>query len=157
MTADHYPLTKRHLSRRCSWPPGGDHQVCILPEERMLSRVLEGKVIPVIQGEELSNTTEGSNVTVTSDRRRRIASMFQHYYPEGGWGLILMLVVIIVQILIHGLVLAFGVVLAKILRRFRASITEAGEFANVLKCLCTNVLFQHKENDGMIHSSYKLE
>ena len=33
----------------------------------------------------------------TVDRKRRIASIFQHYYPEGGWGLVLLLSVVLVQ------------------------------------------------------------
>ena len=74
----------------------------------------------------MSNGTDGSGVTVMSARRRRIASIFQHYYPEGGWGVVLMLAVIMVQVLVHGLVLAYGVMLPKIMRRFRASVAETG-------------------------------
>ena len=61
-----------------------------------------------------------------SARRRRIASIFQHYYPEGGWGVVLMVAVIMVQVMVHGLVLAYGVMVHKIVRRFRASVTETG-------------------------------
>ena len=64
----------------------------------------------------------------TVDRKRRIASIFQHYYPEGGWGVVLILAVIMVQIIIHGLLLSYGVLLAKIDRRFRVSLLESGEF-----------------------------
>ena len=42
--------------------------------------------------------TEHSGMTAsTVDRKRRIASIFQHYYPEGGWGLVLLLSVVLVQ------------------------------------------------------------
>ena len=42
--------------------------------------------------------TENSVMTnSTVDRKRRIASIFQHYYPEGGWGLVLLLSVVLVQ------------------------------------------------------------
>jgi len=61
-----------------------------------------------------------------SARKRRIASIFQHYYPEGGWGVVLMVAVIMVQMMVHGLVLSFGVIVPKIIRRFRASIIETG-------------------------------
>ena len=64
----------------------------------------------------------------TVDRKKRIASIFQHYYPEGGWGVVLILAVIMVQIIIHGLLLSYGVLLAKIDRRFRVSLLESGEF-----------------------------
>ena len=49
-------------------------------------------------------------------------------YVGSKWGVVLMLAVIMVQILVHGLVLAYGVMLPKIMRRFRASVTETGLF-----------------------------
>ena len=61
-----------------------------------------------------------------SASRKRIASIFKHYYPEGGWGVVLMLAVIMVQVLVHGLVLGYGVMLPKIMRRFRVSVTKTG-------------------------------
>ena len=63
----------------------------------------------------------------TVDRKRRIASIFQHYYPEGGWGVVLLLAVIMVQVIIHGLLLSYGVLLTKIERRFRVSVLESGQ------------------------------
>ena len=86
----------------------------------------EAGPVPVIQPDGVSNGTEGSGVTVMSARRRRIASIFQHYYPEGGWGVVLMVAVIMVQVMVHGLVLAYGVMVPKIVRRFRTSVTETG-------------------------------
>ena len=111
-----------------------DHQLCpssvdeglgsLGDKERLFVR--GGKVMPVIQSEDASNGTDGSGVTVMSARRMRIASIFQHYYPEGGWGVVLMVAVIMVQILVHGLVLSYGIILPKIIRRFRVSVTETG-------------------------------
>ena len=111
-----------------------DHQLCpssvdeglgsLGDKERLFVR--GGKVMPVIQSEDVSNGTDGSGVTVMSARRMRIASIFQHYYPEGGWGVVLMVAVIMVQVLVHGLVLSYGVILPKILRRFRVTVTETG-------------------------------
>ena len=129
--------------RRSSWPPspatisqvvaGIEHQLCLssvdeemgsmVDKEKMV--VVRGKVVPVITG--LSNGTDGSGVRVMSARSKRIASIFQHYYPEGGWGVVLMVSVILVQVLVHGLVLAYGVMVPKIMHRFRASVTETGE------------------------------
>ena len=112
-----------------------DHQLCPTSvDEGMGSMgdkkrlvVVGGKVVPVIQAESVSNGTEGSGVTVMSARRRRIASIFQHYYPEGGWGVVLMVAVIMVQVMVHGLVLAYGVIVHKIVRRFGASVTQTGK------------------------------
>ena len=80
--------------------------------------------MPMIQPEEVSNGMECSGVMVMSARRKRIVSIFQSYYPEGGLGVVLMLAVIMVQVLVHGLVLGYGVMLPKIMRRFRVSVTK---------------------------------
>ena len=111
-----------------------DHQLCpssvdeglgsLGDKERLFVR--GGKVMPVIHPEDVSNGTDGSGVTVMSARRMRIANIFQHYYPEGGWGVVLMVVVVMVQVLVHDLLLSYGVMAPKIIRRFRASITVAG-------------------------------
>ena len=142
----HYPSANvSPMHRRGSWPPSQaalsqvvakmEHQLCtssvdegmgsLVDSERMV--VVGGKVMPVIQSEDVSNGTDGSGVTVMSARRKRIASIFQHYYPEGGWGVVLMVAVIMVQFLVHGLVLSYGVIVTKIIRRFRASLTETGK------------------------------
>ena len=77
---------------------------------------------------DLFQETEHSVMTnSTVDRKRRIASIFQHYYPEGGWGVVLLLAVIMVQVIIHGLLLSYGVLLTKIERRFRVSLLESGQ------------------------------
>ena len=135
------------LPRSCSWPPSSlsqvvtkmDHQLCLTSldkglgcmgdQERLVVR--GGKVLPLIQCEEVSNSTDESGATFMSARRKRIASIFQHYYPEGGWGVVLLMAAIMVQIMVHGLVLSFGVLLPKIMRRFKASYTETGNIFTI--------------------------
>ena len=130
------------LPRSCSWPPSSlsrvvakmDHQLCLTSlgqglgcmgdQERLVVR--GGKVLPMIQSEDVSNATDESGATFMSARRKRIASIFQHYYPEGGWGVVLLMAAIMVQILVHGLLLSYGVLFPKIMRRFKASFTETG-------------------------------
>ena len=51
-------------------------------------------------------------------RKRKIASIFQHYYPEGDWGYVILAVGLIVQILAHGLQLGFGVVMTVMPKRW---------------------------------------
>ena len=56
------------------------------------------KCVLMVNGCWLVQETEHSGMTAsTVDRKRRIASIFQHYYPEGGWGLVLLLSVVLVQ------------------------------------------------------------
>ena len=130
------------LPRSCSWPPSSlsqvvtkkDHQLCLSSVEEGLGCrgekgklvVRGGKVLPMIQSEDVSNATDESGATFMSARRKRIASIFQHYYPEGGWGVVLLIAAIMVQILVHGLLLSYGVLFPKIMRRFKASFSETG-------------------------------
>ena len=55
---------------------------------------------------------------VKSIRRRRIASIFQHYYPEGGWGIIVLVCGFFVELLSHGLQKGFGVLIPILAIRF---------------------------------------
>ena len=56
---------------------------------------------------------------VKSIRRRRIASIFQHYYPEGGWGYIVLFCGFIVELMSYGLQQAFGIMIVFISIRYR--------------------------------------
>ena len=109
-------------SRRGSWPPSRASLSHLIPFQGFPK-------VSAIQEELVSNVSDDSAMTVMSQRRRKVASMFQHYYPEGGWGIVIILVVTIIQILVHGLILAFGVLLPKVIRRFRVSPTQTGSVA----------------------------
>lgn len=51
----------------------------------------------------------------------------QHYYPEGGWGWVVVVCSVLVQLLSHGVHLAAGLWFTEITRRFpRAPILQAG-------------------------------
>ena len=56
---------------------------------------------------------------VKSIRRRRIASIFQHYYPEGGWGFIVLICGLIVEVMSFGLQQSFGIMIVFISIRYR--------------------------------------
>ena len=67
------------------------------------------------------------SVTSSTTRKRREkevkqATIRQHYYPEGGWGYIVLLCASLVNILAHGLQLSFGVLLLAILRRWGSQV-----------------------------------
>ena len=54
-------------------------------------------------------------------QRREMAHLFKWYYPEGGWGYVILLCGFLVQIFTHGLQLSFGIFLPIIFHRFRIS------------------------------------
>lgn len=49
---------------------------------------------------------------------RQLLTLKQHYYPEGGWGWVILIVGILVQILSHGIHGASGIILPQIAGRF---------------------------------------
>jgi hypothetical protein len=56
------------------------------------------------------------------------ATIRQHYYPEGGWGFVVLIVAILVQIMSHGLQMSFGILLLAIRRRWNdAGIVETSK------------------------------
>jgi len=57
------------------------------------------------------------------------ATISQHYYPEGGWGWIVVVVAILVQMLSHGLHLACGVLALEMTKSFktRPSLIDTGK------------------------------
>ena len=58
-------------------------------------------------------------------RKRRIAGIFQHYYPEGGWGYVVLICGFFVHLLTQGLQLSLvSLVLPLTSRRFHSSEVE---------------------------------
>ncbi|XP_046490646.1 monocarboxylate transporter 10 isoform X1 [Neodiprion pinetum] len=49
---------------------------------------------------------------------RQLLTLKQHYYPEGGWGWVILVVGVMVQILSHGIHGASGVILPQVANRF---------------------------------------
>ena len=47
--------------------------------------------------------------------------------------------VVLVQLLVHGFVLSYGVLVARVTRRFRVSLVEAGEILSMMTILMTTV------------------
>lgn len=66
--------------------------------------------------------TEKKNMVTTSPTFQQLIMtrrlLCRHYYPEGGWGIVIIIVGVLVQILSHGLHLCFGVLLLPTSRRF---------------------------------------
>ena len=68
-------------------------------------------------------------------RKRRIASIFQHYYPEGGWGYVILMCGLLVQVFAHGLQLSYGMLMPIVINIFRSTIhndTDAGRKHNLI-------------------------
>ena len=59
--------------------------------------------------------TPYEDIVITDTKQ---ATIRQHYYPEGGWGYIVLICASLVNILAHGLQLSFSVILLAILKRW---------------------------------------
>lgn len=61
-----------------------------------------------------------TSTTVKRKRKEEMkqATIKQHYYPEGGWGFVVLIVAVIVQSITHGLQLSFGIIMLAIKRRW---------------------------------------
>ena len=65
-------------------------------------------------------------------RRREMAHLFQWYYPEGGWGIVVLLCACASHALAFGLQLGFGFPLAAAAReRFSTAGTDGGGWGEV--------------------------
>lgn len=78
-----------------------------------------------------------SATSTTTKRRKKEemkqATIRQHYYPEGGWGFIVLIVAILVQIISHGLQLSYGVLTLAIIKRWHES--DFVEIGKILKII----------------------
>ena len=63
----------------------------------------------------------GTPANARSVRKRRIASIFQHYYPEGGWGYIVLICGFFVQLISNGFQEVFGILMVIISTRLHIS------------------------------------
>ena len=62
---------------------------------------------------------------------RQLLTLKQHYYPEGGWGWVVVVVGVLVQLLSHGMHVASGVLVGETVRRFGKDIAvPAGKYYN---------------------------
>ena len=84
-------------------------------------------VIEVVQEENNSVNSAATVISARTARKRRIAGIFQHYYPEGGWGYVVLLSAFLSQILAQGLQLGMLVLMPYASRRFHASSAEIGK------------------------------
>ena len=80
-----------------------------------------------IQDEPNSANSAATVVSARTARKRRIAGIFQHYYPEGGWGYVVLISAFLSQFLASGLQIGFLVLIPYAAKRYNASINETGK------------------------------
>ena len=101
---------------------GLDGPLDVYPDEGDEEEEMGGEEPP----DDLLGMPPAPSVTSTTTKRKRKeemkqATIRQHYYPEGGWGFVVLIVAILVQIISHGLQLSFGILSLAIIRRWDGS------------------------------------
>ena len=106
-----------------------DFEQCEKAVQNLLEHpvVTKKDVIEVVQEENNSVNSAATVISARTARKRRIAGIFQHYYPEGGWGYVVLLSAFLSQILAQGLQLGMLVLMPYASRRFHASSAEIGK------------------------------
>lgn len=77
--------------------------------------------------DEGNSANSNSVISARAVRKRRIAGIFQHYYPEGGWGYVILIVAFLSCVLANGIQFGFLVLMPFAARRYRADQLEVGK------------------------------
>ncbi|KAJ3627505.1 hypothetical protein MTP99_014879 [Tenebrio molitor] len=56
---------------------------------------------------------------------RQLLTLKQHYYPEGGWGWVVLVAAVLVHVLSHGLITSAGLFYVEILRKFGPAVAQS--------------------------------
>lgn len=81
-------------------------------------------LLPHQDGDEDQKKTElGYSSPVAQVRRL----LWRHYYPEGGWGYVVVTCCVLVNILNHGLQLSYGIFHEPIAAKFHVGVTQTGK------------------------------
>ena len=81
----------------------------------------------VVQDEANSANSAATVVSARTARKRRIAGIFQHYYPEGGWGYVILICAFLSHFLANGLQLGFLIIMPFASRRYHADPSQVGK------------------------------
>lgn len=94
-----------------------------------------GHTMAAARSESLLLRAEDSGVATSSgaEQQRPTSTIRQHYYPEGGWGWVVVVSAVLVQVLAHGLHGAAGVWLQEAMGRFPVGLPSAGTSASLLE------------------------
>jgi len=79
-------------------------------------------------GAEIENLLEQGNEeeSLTAINARKKITLNKHYYPEGGWGYVIVVTTILVHLISHGLQLASGLLMSTIMTRYKKTIEDSG-------------------------------
>ncbi|XP_071567624.1 uncharacterized protein [Temnothorax nylanderi] len=98
--------------------------------------ILEGGLGSVGESENLfdqlvENVEEAEESFTVINARKKI-TLNKHYYPEGGWGYVIIIITILVHLISHGLQLASGLLMSPAMARFEQTVENSGTIYGAL-------------------------
>lgn len=88
--------------------------------------ILEGGLGSIGESENLVDQPEDVDDSLTVRNARKKITLKKHYYPEGGWGCVIVIVTILVHIVSHGLQLASSLLISPTMTQFQQTVENAG-------------------------------
>lgn len=91
--------------------------------------ILEGGLGSVGESENLFDhreNAEEAEESFTAINARKKITLNKHYYPEGGWGYVIIIITILVHLISHGLQLASGLLMSPTMTRFEQTVENSG-------------------------------
>lgn len=88
--------------------------------------ILEGGLGSVGEFENPADQAEDEEESLTAINARKKITLKRHYYPEGGWGYVIVVITILVQLISHGLQLASGLLMNPAMARFEQTVGNSG-------------------------------
>lgn len=110
------------LIRALSWPLIAQSQVCNspIPEEKFDKTCIQACN---------QNHRKKNGIPVSPTFQQLMAArrlLCRRYYPEGGWGWLIIIVGLLVHALEHGLQLSYGVMIKAVFDKFQRNSIESG-------------------------------
>lgn len=94
--------------------------------------ILEGGLGSTGESENLVDQPEDVDDSLTARNARKKITLKRHYYPEGGWGYVIIIVTILVHIVSHGLQLASSLLISSTMTQFQQKVENAGMTYKIL-------------------------
>lgn len=90
--------------------------------------ILEGGLGSVGESEDLiqPENVENEDESLTALNAWKKITLRKHYYPEGGWGYVIVIITILVHLISHGLQLASGLLMSPAMTQFEQTVENSG-------------------------------
>lgn len=98
--------------------------------------ILEGGFGSAGESENLLTQPEDDSLTAINARKK--ITLKKHYYPEGGWGYVIVIVTILVHVVSHGLQLTSGLLMHPMMTQFQQTVENTG-MTYIILLICLKV------------------